>query len=194
MQERDRYREQSCIFNGWTVAEQYQRVWRFRNLKPYKTDSFISECGAVLNGDIKCWALWKIKFSNCWLAPNYYSYPTLNVHCVPCDVSQLIFLEQFSGFCYWPRAVQYQVQWLRNETPFSLTEPHYLISQACCSEVISCSVTTMSSLGTLNTRAFFLQPLSIQVVSEEIVIVRPRSNQHGAFLLAGLIFFSNISV
>lgn len=65
------------------------------------------------------------------------------------------------------------------------------MSQACCSEVISCSVVTMSSLGTLNTKAFFLQPLSVQVVSEKIAIVRLRSNQHGVFLFAVLIFYKD---
>lgn len=48
----------------------------------------------------------------------------------------------FTQSCSVPR------QWLRNETPFSLRDPHCLISQTFCSEVIS---TTASSLGSVNT-------------------------------------------
>lgn len=162
MQERHSYRVW-CILNGWSVAEWYQKLSRLRNFNSALQDWIlhITEFWVVLNDVVKCWAFKKNEFSSCGFAPNCYSYPTVNMHCVPCDAIQPNFLNKPPAFV---------IQYLGNETPFPVAEPHYLTSQACSSEFLAVLVS-----WDIEYKWFLLPPSSTQVVLEKAAILRLKS-------------------
>lgn len=129
MQERHSYRVW-CILNGWSVAEWYQKLSRLRNFNSALQDWIlhITEFWVVLNDVVKCWAFKKNEFSSCGFAPNCYSYPTVNMHCVPCDAIQPNFLNKPPAFV---------IQYLGNSFSSGRTSLPYFTSML---QWISCSV------------------------------------------------------